>query len=164
MRINENFMKAFILFSAAQIMMLNFPSPLYCNAKILWELFEKLPFISHRPQWFKINLEISFYNFETWARHFWYFSKTVLSCFVARLLGFLKSVWMITQEPTKKLKNGLLPSRYAWHFPQNFCKQHHPKASHKQESVVVGRQFQYKILLLTSFFAFGLDVVVGLHA
>ena len=98
------------------------------------------------------------------ARHFWYFSKTVLSCFVARLLGFLKSVWMITQEPTKKLKNGLLPSRYAWHFPQNFCKQHHPKASHKQESVVVGRQFQYKILLLTSFFAFGLDVVVGLHA
>ena len=65
MRINENFMKAFILFSAAQIMMLNFPSPLYCNAKILWELFENLPFISHRPQWFKINLEVSFYNFET---------------------------------------------------------------------------------------------------
>ena len=49
-------------------------------------------------------------------------------------------------------------------FLKTFASTNHPKASHKQESVVVGRQFQYKILLLTSFFAFGLDVVVGLHA
>ena len=130
MRINENFMKAFILFSAAQIMMLNFPSPLYCNAKILWELFEKLPFISHLPQWFKINLEVSFYYFETceYSETFLVFFKDCVVVLRRSPSRFLKSVWMITQEPTKKLKNGLLPSRYAWHFPQNFCKHQPPKS------------------------------------